>query len=303
MTDVALAASEARAHHRLGLVMVTASAIFWSSGGFFTRLITLDLWTMLAWRGLFGGLFILLFMIWDAKSQKRRLFRPMGWPGLIVTMLNTGGMMAFVGSLRLTAVADVTVIYATLPFMTAPIVWLWFKERPSVRTLLAGVVAVAGVAIMVSGASRGSDSSLAGCALALLMTMTMAVTTSITRRYPGVPMIQAAGLSCFIGSAICFTMAGPVDAITPVDFVNLALFGLLNMGLGLALYMMGAKYIPAAEAALLSILETPLAPLWVWIFFAEVPRDATLWGGAVVLAAVLWQIIGDARRSQARGGS
>jgi drug/metabolite transporter (DMT)-like permease len=303
MTDVALAAGEAQARHRLGLVMVTASAIFWSTGGFFTRLITLDLWTMLAWRGLFGGLFILLFMIWDAKAQKRRLFRPMGWPGIIVTMLNTGGMMAFIGSMRLTAVADVTVIYATLPFMTAPIVWLWFKERPSARTLLAGVLAMAGVAIMVGGAARGSERSLAGCLLAFLMTMTMAVTTSITRRYQNVPMIQAAGLSCFVGSAICFTMAGPVGAIAPIDFVNLALFGLLNMALGLALYMVGAKYIPAAEAALLSILETPLAPLWVWIFFAEVPRNATLWGGAVVLAAVLWQIVGDARRSRARGAS
>jgi drug/metabolite transporter (DMT)-like permease len=90
-------------------------------------------------------------------------------------------------------------------------------------------------------------------------------------------------------------MAAPAAAIPALDFVNLALFGLLNMALGLALYMMGAKYIPAAEAALLSILETPLAPLWVWIFFAEVPRDATLWGGAGVLIAVLWQILGDAR--------
>jgi drug/metabolite transporter (DMT)-like permease len=204
-------------------------------------------------------------------------------------------MMAFIGSMRLTDVADVTVIYATLPFMTAPIAWFWFKERPAQRTLLAGLLAIAGVAIMVSGARNGAGRSLEGCAVAFLMTATMALTTSITRRYPGVPMVQAACLSCFIGSLICFPMAGPAAAISALDFMNLALFGLLNMALGLALYMMGAKYIPAAEAALLSILETPLAPLWVWIFFAEVPRDTTLWGGAAVLIAVLWQILGDAR--------
>jgi drug/metabolite transporter (DMT)-like permease len=299
MSDAAPTTGEARSHHRLGLVMVTASAVFWSSGGFFTRLIPFDLWTILAWRGLFGGLSILLFMAWDSRTPGRRFLRPMGWPGLIVTMLNTGGMMAFIGSMRLTAVADVTVIYATLPFMTAPIAWLWFRERPARRTLLAGLLALAGVAMTVSGASSGSASSLLGCLLAFGMTLTMAVTTSITRRYPGVPMIQAACLSCFIGAAICFPMSGPVDAISALDFVNLALFGIFNMGLGLALYMMGAKYIPAAEAALLSILETPLAPLWVWIFFAEVPRSATLWGGAVVLIAVLWQILGDARRLRA----
>jgi drug/metabolite transporter (DMT)-like permease len=299
MTDVALAAGEARSHHRLGLIMVTVSAIFWSTGGFFTRLIPLDLWTLLAWRGLFGGLCILLFMIWDARNQRRRIFRPMGWPGIAVALLNTVGMMCFIGSMRLTSVADVTVIYATLPFMTAPIVWLWFKERPSSRTLLAGLIAVAGVIIMVGGASSGSDSSIEGCLLGLLMTVTMAFTTSIARRYPGIPMIQAVCLSCFLGSVICFPMAAPTETVTALDFINLALFGLLNMGLGLALYVVGAKYIPAAEAALLSILETPLAPLWVWIFFAEVPRNATLWGGGIVLIAVLWQILGDARRSRA----
>jgi len=299
MTDVVQTTGEARSRHRLGLVMVTASAIFWSTGGFFTRLIPLDLWTTLAWRGIFGGLCILLFMAWDAKAQGRRLVRPMGWPGLTVTALNTVGMMAFIGSMKLTAVADVTVIYATLPFMTAPIAWFWFKERPSPRTLVAGLLAIAGVAIMVSGASSSRGSSLEGCSLAFLMTATMAATTSITRRYPGVPMIQAAGLACFIGSLICFPMSGPASMISALDFVNLALFGLFNMALGLALYMMGAKYIPAAEAALLSILETPLAPLWVWLFFAEIPRNATLWGGAVVLVAVLWQILGDARRGRA----
>jgi len=295
MSKVVPMAGEARSQHRLGLIMVTASAIFWSTGGFFTRLLPLDLWTILAWRGLFGGLFILLFMVWDAKAQGRRPWRPMGWPGLAVTALNTIGMMAFIGSMRLTDVADVTVIYATLPFMTAPIAWLWFKERPSPRTLMAGLLAIAGVAIMVSGARNGAGRSLEGCAVAFLMTATMAVTTSITRRYPGIPMVQAAGLACFIGSLICFPMAGPAAAISTLQFVNLALFGLLNMALGLALYMMGAKYIPAAEAALLSILETPLAPVWVWIFFAEVPRSATLWGGAVVLISVLWQIVGDMR--------
>ncbi|HWA42714.1 MAG TPA: DMT family transporter [Hypericibacter adhaerens] len=300
MPDAALTAGEARSRHRLGLAMVTASAIFWSSGGFFTRLIPLDLWTMLAWRGLFGGLSILLFMAWDARAPgRRRLWRPMGWPGLIVMLLNTGGMLLFIGSLRLTAVADVTVIYAILPFLTAPIAWLWFKERPTRRTMLAGLLALGGVVITVGGALGHGGSSLLGCFLAFVMTTTMALTTSITRRYPGVPMIQAACLACFAGSAICFPMAGPASGITALDFVNLALFGILNMGLGLALYVMGAKHIPAAEAALLSILETPVAPLWVWIFFAEVPRGATLLGGAVVLFAVLWQVLGSRQHRSA----
>jgi hypothetical protein len=40
----------------IGLILVTASAIAWSTAGLFTRLIPLDSWIMLAWRGIFGAL-------------------------------------------------------------------------------------------------------------------------------------------------------------------------------------------------------------------------------------------------------
>src|SRR5512135_3602200 len=107
------------AQHRLGLLLVTISALAWSMAGFFTRLIHLDTWTMIAWRGLFGGAGMIVFMLIRERSGFLGSFRRMGRPGLGFVGLSTLGMTVFLGSLQLTTVAHVSIIYATVPFIAA----------------------------------------------------------------------------------------------------------------------------------------------------------------------------------------
>jgi len=66
----------------------------------------------------------------------------------------------------------------------------------------------------------------------------------------------------------------------------LVLFGVVNSALGLVLFIIGSKNIPAIETALITALDAPLAPIWVWLLFSEVPGVATLFGGAIVFVAV-----------------
>ena len=71
----------------------------------------------------------------------------------------------------------------------------------------------------------------------------------------------------------------------------LGLFGTTQFGLGLLLLTIGSRLISAPRAALLSDLELPLAPLWVWLAFGEVPASATMLGGGIVCAAVLLDLL------------
>jgi drug/metabolite transporter (DMT)-like permease len=71
----------------------------------------------------------------------------------------------------------------------------------------------------------------------------------------------------------------------------------VTQGLGLGLYTIGARRIPSVQAALLSATEVPFSPLWVWIFFAEVPPAASFIGGALVVGAIAWHILGEMRRN------
>jgi drug/metabolite transporter (DMT)-like permease len=77
------------------------------------------------------------------------------------------------------------------------------------------------------------------------------------------------------------------------DVTLLATLGICQIGLGFVFLTVGARLIPAGEVALITLLEIVLGPLWVWLFLSERPSTATLAGGAVVLAAVLFQARGE----------
>ncbi len=70
----------------------------------------------------------------------------------------------------------------------------------------------------------------------------------------------------------------------------LALLGIVQMGLGLFFLSLGARLIPAAEAALITQLENVLGPLWVWLAGIERPPAATIVGGVIVICAVVFQV-------------
>ena len=52
--------------------------------------------------------------------------------------------------------------------------------------------------------------------------------------------------------------------------------------------MEGAKRISAAQTALLSVLETPLAPILALLILAEMPATTSLIGGGMIFCAVIW---------------
>jgi drug/metabolite transporter (DMT)-like permease len=76
---------------------------------------------------------------------------------------------------------------------------------------------------------------------------------------------------------------------TGKDLALLVLLGVGQMGLGLAFVTMGARLLPAAEVALITLLEVVLGPLWVWISISEQPAAAAIAGGCVVILAVILQ--------------
>ena len=281
--------------HRLGLVLVTLSALAWSMAGYFTRLIHLDSWTMIAWRGLFGGAGMIVFMLLRERRGFLASFARMGWPGLAFVCLSTIGMTVFLGALQLTTVAHVAIVYATVPFLAAALAWLVMRERPSLSAAIAGLGALAGVAVMVGLSAEGN---LSGDLLALAMTFCMAGMMVISRRYQGIAVMPAACLASLLSGLIALPFAQHLAA-SGTDLLYLALFGLVNSAIGTVLFALGARLLPAIETGLIGALDAPLAPVWVWLAFGEMPSVATIIGGVIVFAAVFGHILVSARRSPA----
>ncbi|MEH2532349.1 drug/metabolite transporter (DMT)-like permease [Bradyrhizobium sp. AZCC 1588] len=285
--------TEARSQHRLGIALVVAAAIAWSTAPFFTRLLPYDSWTILFWRGLFGGgLIVVIMLVLQGRAGLRDLTR-IGKSGWLVASLSTSAMIAFIPSLQLTSVSNVAIIIATGPFVTAALAWAWLQEVPHARTMIASVVALGGVAVIVGNARIGSD--ILGIALACFTTLAIAAMTVMVRRHRDTSMVAAAALSNFLGSVVSIPFAGSIAGIPGADILILAMFGFFQVALGLTLFFLGSRLLPSGQAALISTLETPLMPFWIWVGFGEVPTLRVLAGGALVMGAVIADIVGDIR--------
>jgi drug/metabolite transporter (DMT)-like permease len=103
---------------------------------------------------------------------------------------------------------------------------------------------------------------------------------------------------CF-GVTIAACVAGSLAssyAVSATDFAWLIAFGAINLGLGLAMFVTGARLLPAALAALVGTLEPVLGPIWVWLVHHEIPSTRTLVGGGVVFAALVIHLFRDWQR-------
>jgi drug/metabolite transporter (DMT)-like permease len=243
---------------------------------------------VLFWRALFGGIFIAGYIVWREGHRVLPAIRQTGIAGVAVTISSALATICFINALRQTSVADVLVINATAPFITAALAYAWTADREHWTTLAASLVALVGVVVMISGAL--ASGRLLGDLLALIMTILISAMMVIVRRNRNISMLPAACLSAFLCAVIVAPVSHPLAA-TAHDFRYLALFGTMQFGLGLLLLTLGTRLVSATRSALIGSLETPLAPAWVWLAVGEIPALATVVGGLIVLTAILADIL------------
>jgi drug/metabolite transporter (DMT)-like permease len=278
---------------RRGVLLVLTATVMWSLAGLFARLVGhLDLWTVMGWRALMGAASISVVGL--VEWRRGRMDESFGFGPLspVLALLAMIAISAYTASVMTTTIADVLIIYATLPFAAAALGWLVNREEVSPRTLVASGVALAGIAVMV--ASGLGSGRLLGQSLSALMTLCFAGMIVLQRRQPGASIIAVNAIGA-LGSGLFGLANSSHPPIGLFDMGVLFVFGLTTIGLAFVLFMEGAKFIPSAEAGLISLLDVVLGPIWVFLAFGENPGGATVLGGAIVLGAALWRMAPDLR--------
>jgi drug/metabolite transporter (DMT)-like permease len=273
------------ATQRRGQIYVALAAVAWSSAGVLQRQLSLDTATQVAGRAAFAG--VALFA-WVAVSERGRVvqaFRSVGLAGVAVAVCVAIASGGFIAALNHTSVARVLFILAIAPVLAALIARFALGEPITRRTAGAMGLALAGVALMLGAPGEGS---LVGDCLSFVVALAFAVMIVITRWRHDVSMAPATCLAQVILVAVFLPFATPGD-IGGDDVVWLAALGIGQIGLGFVFLTIGARLIPAAQVALITLLETVLGPLWVWIALDERPSTLTLVGGAVVIVAIVIQ--------------
>jgi drug/metabolite transporter (DMT)-like permease len=274
-----------------GQLLLILSALAFSTAGFFAREAPVDLWAMVFWRNLFGSAAVLPLILVSRGGTSWRSILLLGRWGWATIVASSFATICFLAAFAHTSVANVSIIYATAPLMTAFIAWFWLREKAPRRTICAAVLALLGVAITAAGSVDAG--TLFGDGLALMMTVSMSLMTVIARRHGQLPALLTACISSLVAASAVLPLGWVSSAsfvITWEAMAWLAGFGIMTMAVALPCYLSCAGDVPAGQAMLISALEMPFAPLWVWLVFAETPSVASLLGGCVVAFAILWQL-------------
>ncbi len=269
----------------LGSAYMALAALLWSLAGILQRQLHMSLATQLAGRAVFAVAAVLAFVAIAERGRVIRAFRAIGRPGLVVAALMAVASGSFISALNATSVANVMVVQALVP-LAAALLGLLAGEPVRRRTWAAMGIAVSGLALMAGSPTRPGA---AGLVLSLLAMLTFAATIVIARRKADVSMAPATCLSQVLVFAV-FAPFARVSEIGGGALGYLALMGVVQMGLALFFLSLGARLIPAADAALISQMENVLGPLWVWLAGIEHPSVPTLAGGVIVIGAVAFQV-------------
>ena len=274
---------------RRGQIYVALAAVAWSTAGVLQRQLELDTATQVFGRAVFAASALLAYVAVVERGRVVHAFRSVGVAGVAVALCVAVASAGFIAALNYASVARVLFLLAASPVMAALLARVVLGEPITRRTAWAMALALVGVTVMLGAPGEGS---LTGDGLAFLAALAFAVMVVITRARHDVSMAPATCLSQVILVVAFLPFATPGE-ISGEDVGWLAALGIGQIGLGFALLTVGARLIPAAQVGLITLLEVVLGPLWVWLALDERPSTLTLVGGAIVIAAIVFQTRGE----------
>ncbi len=220
-------------------------------------------------------------------------FRTIGRPGWAAALCLSTASLCFLQALHFTTIANISFLVAAHPFFAAALAWLLLGERVTLRTWIAAALALGGVLLMVfeGFAFGGALGNILGLGAAIL-SAGYAVALRFGRRVDMTPAVALSGVLALIISA-------PLVIDFQISWHDLGLCllqGLIISAICNSLFAYAARSVPAAELTLFTLLETVLAPIWVWLAISETPTVLTLIGGAIILIAILGHAYSAMRR-------
>lgn len=286
--------------HSKGLMLTAVGGIALSFDIPMIKLGGGDAWSAMLLRS--GTAFVAALVIWQVARRLtgRDIALLPGRAGPVIALLYGLTVVAFVIAVKNTSAANVAFIIAFTPAFTALMSWLMLKERPSAATLATIAVMMGAVGIIVSDGLRAG--SLLGdlCALTASLLIAGVITLSRASR---ADMGFAPMVGGIVPALLAALVLGWQGAPVSVDAAFWHLFnGAVLLPVAYWCLATGPKYISAPEVSMFYLLETVLAPIWVWLIFTEAPRAAVLAGGAALVGALgahaLWQLRANGRRDQ-----
>ena len=265
-----------------GISMVTAGVLTISFDALLVRLAAVDGWNVTFWRGSLMALAMYAFGWWQSDAGVRDgSDRKAAWlTGATLALSSLSLVLAF----TLTKAANAVVILSSAPLFTAILSQIFMNEKCPLRTWISILVCIGGVLWVMSG-SLG-NSNYIGDILAVFSALFIGAYLTLFRRYPAMSRTRVITRGGLLMALITLPIATPLQLPWP-SYGWLVISGLIQMPLAISLMTIGTRYLPAAEVSLFLLLESVMAPIWVWLILKEVPPSTTFAGGGLILLTLI----------------
>tara|TARA_B100002051_G_scaffold235821_1_gene236518 strand:- start:516 stop:1421 length:906 start_codon:yes stop_codon:yes gene_type:complete len=279
---------------KVAIPVVLIAGLFWSFGPYVVRHIDEAQqvpWQYLFTRGIVIFLILNLFLYLEEGKDFFYNYKKVGISGLIGGVGLGIAMISFIYSITNTSAAVTLLCLAAMPFITALLGFMFLKEEISINVWVA--ISIAAVGILIMAIDNTGQNTVVGLIFGLLSSIGFAVFSTTLRwkkETPKFTTVAIAGLFC------CF-FSGAMIVFNDLNFLstgkNHALFATHGtlVCLGLILYSIGSKHIPAAELTLLSLTEVIGGIFWVWVPLLginEIPSQSTIIGGFFIFLSIIY---------------
>ncbi|MBK0032147.1 EamA family transporter [Erwinia sp. S43] len=273
--------------------------IILSSDSVFIRMMGIEnSWLIVALRGIFmWGMCLLVWLLW--RKSRSTLGTPwLTQENALSTLFFCISSACFVNALNRGSVATVLVIISSTPFISALISRLFFKMSIDRSVLLASLAGILGVAVVMSGRGVGHSgiANLYALGTAFSMALAFIFTSRVSGGTAGLPSLGAILASVVIVLWSGSDLLESLKMLTPAQYGWSIAEGALIMPLAMGLITLSTRFVSPANAGLFLLLETALAPLWMYLFLDEIPTIHAVIGGAIIILAVVSQTVYARRR-------
>ena len=281
-------------NEKIAIPVVLFAGLLWSFGPLVVRYMDqpgLVPWQYIFARGLTIFTVLNLYLFFEEGKNFYKNYLKIGVSGFIGGCGLGIAMITFIYSITNTTAAVTLLCLAAMPFFTALLGFLFLKERISLNVWIAIIIATIGIIIIALGNSE--KNSLIGLIFGMTSSIGFSV-FSVSLRWrketPKYTTVAIAGLFCVFVATIFIIFNNTSFFSTSYNESLFSLHGVI-VCMGLILYSIGSKAIPAAELTLLSLTEVIGGIFWVWLpLFGinEIPSTNTIIGGFFLFMSIIY---------------
>ena len=270
-------------------ILILSGALCMSFAALFVKLIqNADGFQILFYRGFPQCMMVMIVACFIRRISLVEFFKSIDKTDLILGFTMCIAFSFYIFALLNTSVASALFILSISPVFAALLSWRIIGEIPTKTTWIAILFAMVGVTVMVGAdLTRGQ---LIGNLFAMISAFSFALMLVFARKSKKSDVLTGnflgAGFAILMAIILAYSYGDGLIVSTQDMLLSFAL-GAFTIGIGIAFVAWAAPYLPAPNVGVLVLIESVLAPVWVWLFLDMPMKYQEILGGLIILLSLI----------------